>query len=152
MGKKGERSWRQCEQEEGEMWEYVRNERYTDELFKAWNSTAAQRPFHCTLIGEGVGWMKSTVRTRYPTLHPCFIHQQIQRCAVSGRLIGVEWKSHLTPGKSLICGITGCVQGSNISRKLQHIRVQKGAFFPCKCNICIMLEREASECSFTTEA
>lgn len=38
----GERtSWRQCEQEEGEMWEYLRNERYTDELFKAWNSTAA---------------------------------------------------------------------------------------------------------------
>lgn len=38
--KKGEASWRQAEREEGGMWEYVRNERYSDELFKAWNSTA----------------------------------------------------------------------------------------------------------------
>lgn len=29
-----EPSWRQAEREEGEMWEYVRNERYSDELFK----------------------------------------------------------------------------------------------------------------------
>lgn len=29
------RSWRQAEGLEGEMWENVRNERYSDELFKA---------------------------------------------------------------------------------------------------------------------
>lgn len=41
LNKEGEKksemelSWRQAEQQEGEMWEYVRNERYSDELFKA---------------------------------------------------------------------------------------------------------------------
>lgn len=30
-----EPSWRRAEREEGEMWEYVRNEHYSDELFKA---------------------------------------------------------------------------------------------------------------------
>ncbi len=58
-GKKRKRewepSWRQAEREGGEMWEYVRNERYSDELFKAWNSTALERPFLLHFDREGGG-------------------------------------------------------------------------------------------------
>lgn len=103
------RSWRQAERLEGEMWENVRNERCSDELFKAWNSAGPWRPFCCNAIGKGMGCMECAIRAPHPVLYPCNRFRKLQCSEANGRLMDGEQKILLSTEKRTIRSITGYV-------------------------------------------
>lgn len=92
---------------------------FTDELFKARNSTAPQRPILCTLIEEGVGWIGHRIPHCIPAI------DQISLSCAGGALMVEERRNLLTAGQGAICGTTArvWVQGYNISRTMQSMCV-----------------------------
>lgn len=67
------------------MWEYVKNEHYSDELF---NLEAS--PLHFDRKRGWGGWMEGAMSALYPILHPCHTSPNPQCCAADGGLIGGE--------------------------------------------------------------